>query len=96
MLADATAAVRHELKARQNLSRLMLDSLQASLSKLEGQRAEESAAEATAATPKPGAAPGCGELLRPADRHVLDSATVVNIRCTRLMMSVLIIAAEPE
>jgi len=81
MLADATTAVRHELKARQDFSRLMLNCIRASLGKLEGQRAEEAAAETVAGTPKPGAAPGCGELLRPADRHVLEVATVVNVLC---------------
>ena len=75
VLTDATTAVRHELKASEDFSRLMLAALKASLSRLEGQRAEEAAAEAAGATPRPGAAPGCGELLRPADRHALGLVT---------------------
>ena len=81
MLADATTVVRRELMAHQDFARLMLDTLKASLSQLEGQRAEGSAAEAIGATPKPGVAPGCGELLQPADRHVFELATVAHRQC---------------
>ena len=56
--------------ASQGLTRLLLDTLTASLKSLEAHRASENAAEAAGATPGPGAAPGCGELLRAADRHV--------------------------
>ena len=71
--AGATDAVRDEMMASQGFTRLMLDTLTASLTALGDRRNAESAAEAAGATPGPGAAPGCGELLRPADRHVISS-----------------------
>ena len=66
--ADGSSDVLDELKMSQNIPRLMLETLRSSLSTVEMQRAAESAADSAGASPGPGAAAGCGELLRPADR----------------------------
>ena len=56
--------------ASPGLARSLLDTLTCSLKALGDRRASEVAAEAAGVTPGPGAAPGCGELLRTAERHV--------------------------